>query len=74
MCGLILFFIILLCFMYDNASLRFLLEFREFLTKVFPEKWIGRGGPTVWSARSSDLISLYYYLWGRVYCLCFRSQ
>jgi hypothetical protein len=30
--------------MNDSAALRFLLEFGEFLTKVFPEKWMGQGG------------------------------
>jgi hypothetical protein len=35
---------------------------RAFLNKVFPELWIGRGGPTAWIAGCPDLNPLYYYL------------
>jgi hypothetical protein len=28
---------------------------------LFPEKWIGRGGPTAWPVRASD-----FYLWARL--------
>jgi len=32
-----------------------------------PEKWIGQGGPTEWSAPSPDLNLLDFYLWGHLH-------
>ncbi|KAJ8880138.1 hypothetical protein PR048_016601 [Dryococelus australis] len=29
---------------------------------VFPSRWIGRGGPVAWPARSPDLNTLNFYL------------
>ena len=52
-----------LWFMYDGAAPHFLLAVGEFLNKVFPEQWIGRGGPTAWSAPYPDLIPLHFHLW-----------
>lgn len=52
-----------LWFMHDGAPPHFLLAFREFLNNLFPERWMGRGGPTAWSAPSSDLNPLHFYLW-----------
>jgi hypothetical protein len=50
----------------SGAPPHFLVAVRAFLNKVFPEQWIGRGGPTAWPARCSDLNPLYYYLWERL--------
>ena len=33
-------------FMHDDAPQYFLLTVWEFLNKLFPEQWIGQGGPT----------------------------
>jgi len=33
---------------------------------MFPNKWIDRGGPVLFPARSPDLTCLDFYLWGRV--------
>jgi hypothetical protein len=44
----------------------FLSAFWEFSNKVFPEQWIGKGGPTAWPAPYSDLISLQFCLWGHI--------
>jgi hypothetical protein len=73
--GLYYFFIIIVCFMYDSVWLRFVLEFREFLTNVFAEKWTGRVGPTtacsfLWF-KFPILLSLGTC---RIYCLCFTNQ
>ena len=35
-----------LWFMHDGVPPLFLLAFREFLNNLFPERWMGRGGPT----------------------------
>ena len=46
----------------SGAPPHFLVAVRAFLNKVFPEQWVGRGGPTAWPARCPDLHPLYYYL------------
>ena len=38
----------------DSAGPHFLPAFWEFSNKVFPEQWIGKGGPTAWPAPYSD--------------------
>jgi hypothetical protein len=44
----------------------FLPAVREFLSSVFPALCVGRGGPTAWPARSSDLNPLDFYLWAHL--------
>ena len=44
----------------------FLPAVREFLNSVFPALCVGRGGPTAWPARSSDLNPLDFYLWAHL--------
>ena len=39
---------------------------RVILHQRFPNKWIGRQGPTQWPARSPDLNPLDFYLWGHL--------
>ena len=34
------------------------------LTKTFGNRWIGRGGPVNWPARSLDLSPLDFFVWG----------
>ena len=48
---------------------------KKFWSTVFPEQWIGRGGPTAWSARSLDLNRLHFFLskTSEVWSLCCRS-
>jgi len=50
----------------DSAAPHFLPAFCEFSNKVFPEQWIGKGGPIAWPAPYSDLISLQFCLWGHI--------
>ena len=51
---------------------------RAHLDEVVLNRWIGRGGPTSWPARSPDLTPLDFFLWGaikeRVYCTKVRSR
>ena len=49
--------------MYDGAPPHFHLAVREFLNSVFPEHWVGRGGPTAWPASSLALSPLHFYMW-----------
>jgi hypothetical protein len=53
-------------FMHDGAPPHFLCVFRQHLNQTFGEQWIGRGGPVSWPARSPDLNSLDFWLWGRL--------
>jgi hypothetical protein len=36
------------------------------LYATFPNRWIGRNGPTPWPSRSPDINPLYFFLWGYV--------
>ncbi|GBN74072.1 hypothetical protein AVEN_168703-1 [Araneus ventricosus] len=36
-------------------------------------RWIGRGGPTHWTARSPDLSCLDFFLWGHLKSLVYES-
>ena len=39
---------------------------RQFLDAAFPNRWIGRDGPTPWPPRSPDITPLDFFLWGYV--------
>jgi len=51
-------------FQHDGAPPLFSREVRNFLKYRFPGRWIGRGGPYNWPARSPELSPLDYYVWG----------
>ena len=53
-------------FMHDGAPAHFSRAVREYLNGRFREKWIGRGGPIQWPARSPDLNPLDFFLWGHL--------
>jgi len=36
------------------------------LDAAFPNRWIGRDGPTPWPPRSPDITPLNFFLWGYV--------
>lgn len=56
-------------FQHDGAPPHFGRRVAEFLNENFPERWIGRGGPVPWPARSPDLSPLDFFLWG-----CLKSR
>ena len=37
-----------------------------FLDATFPNRWIGRDGPTPWPPRSPDITPLDFFVWGYV--------
>ena len=39
----------------DSAPPHFALPVSEYLNRTFPNRWIGRGLPRLWAARSPDL-------------------
>jgi len=38
-------------------------DVRRFLDPTFPNRWIGRDGPTLWPPRSPDITPLDFFLW-----------
>lgn len=55
-----------LIFQHDGAPAHFSRQAREILNARYPDKWMGRGGPIIWPARSPDLNVLDYFVWGHV--------
>ena len=50
-------------FQHNGAPLHSSREVRNFLNYRFPGRWIGRGGPHHWPARSPDLSPMDYCVW-----------
>lgn len=42
-------------FQHDGAPAHFSVVLREYTNTNYGDRWIGRGGPVVWPARSPDL-------------------
>lgn len=53
-------------YQHDGCPAHFSLSVREWLNRQYPNKWIGRGGPIPWPARSPDLTPVDYYVWGQM--------
>jgi hypothetical protein len=53
-----------LIFQQDGAPPHYHNSVTGFLNETFPNRLIGRGGPTTWPPRSSDLTSMDFFLWG----------
>ena len=53
-------------FQQDGAPPHWSLLVRDFLDRTFPQRWIGRDGPTKWPPRSPDITPLDFFLWGYV--------
>lgn len=53
-------------FQHDGAPTHNSRVVREFLDEMFPDSWIGRGGPVRWPPRSPDLTPLDFFLWGHI--------
>ena len=50
----------------DGAAPHYAKKVREWLDAQFAGRWIGRGGPIGWPARSPDLTPCDFFLWGYV--------
>lgn len=48
----------------DGAPCHYASIVRQYLNERFRDKWIGRGGPIAWPARSPDLNPIDFFLWG----------
>ena len=60
-------------FQQDGAPPDYSLEFRQYLDRKVPGRWMGRGAPIDWPARSPDLTPCDYFLWGHVKDLVYRE-
>ena len=53
-------------FQQDGSPVHWARIVRQSLNQTFPERWIGRDGPTAWPARSPDITPLDFFFWGYV--------
>lgn len=60
-------------FMHDGAPPYYAASVREYLRHNFGNKWIGRGGPIPWPARSPDLNPLDFFFWGHLKTLVYST-
>lgn len=60
-------------FMHDGAPPHFSLIVRGHLNRVYPNRWIGRGGAVPWPPRSPDLNPLDFFLWGHLKSLVYAT-
>ena len=50
-------------FQQDGAPPHWGSHVRRFLDATFPNRWIGRDGPTPWPPRSPDITPFDFFLW-----------
>ena len=53
-----------LFFQPDGSPVHYANSVKAWLSEKFPDRWIGRGGPVEWPARSPDLTPPDFFLWG----------
>jgi len=53
-------------FMQDGAPPHYSLQVRNYLNRVFPHRWIGRGSEFPWPSRSPDLNPLDFSIWSQM--------
>ena len=58
---------------HDGAPAHFDRNVRNHLNVTYPNRWIGRGVPVPWPARSPDLTPLDYFLWGSMKALVYAT-
>jgi len=60
-------------FQHDGAPPHYTRCVREYLNEYFPNRWLGRGGPTAWPTSSPDFTPL-DYLWGHMKTLVYETN
>lgn len=63
-----------LYYQHDGCPAHFERAVRGHLDNVFGDRWIGRGGPVPWPARSPDLTPLDFYLWSELKRLVYTEE
>lgn len=61
-------------FQHDGCPAHFCTTVRQWLNTNFQNRWIGRGGPIPWPARSPDLTPMDYYVWGHMKSLVYDES
>ena len=56
----------LVVFQQDGALPHFAHIVCNYLNETFPGRWIGRGSPRFWAARSRDLTPLDFFAWDHI--------
>jgi hypothetical protein len=60
-------------YMHDGPSAHFSRAVRDVLSISYHGRWIGRGGPTAWPPRPTDLNPLDFSLWGHLKALVYAA-
>lgn len=61
-------------FQHDGYPAHYRITVRQLLNVLFPNRWIGRGGPIPWPARSPDLTPLDFYVWGHMQNIVYSEE
>lgn len=61
-------------FQHDGCPAHFRITVRNWLNEQYPNRWIGRGGPIPWPARSPDLTPMDFFVWGRMKTLVYYDE
>lgn len=61
-------------FQQDGAPCHTSTVVKNWLDKVFPGSWIGKGGPVNWSPRSPDLSPLDFFIWPYLKSVVYASD
>jgi hypothetical protein len=59
--------------MHDGVTAYWSRAVWNVLCNTYHDRWIGRGGPTVWPPHSPDLNPLDFYLWGHLETLVYAA-
>ena len=61
-------------YQHDGAPPHVSAAVRNHLNDAHPGRWMGRGGPINWPARSPDLTPLDFFLWGHLKTVVYAQQ
>lgn len=60
-------------YQHDGCPAHYRRGVRDWLNENYPNKWIGRGGPLPWPARSPDLTPMDFYVWGHMKSIVYQD-
>jgi len=60
-------------FQQDGCPAHYARQVRTYLDEIYPNRWIGRRGPIEWPARSPDLASNDFFLWGYLKSVVYKT-
>lgn len=61
-------------YQHDGCPAHYRRTIRELMDQWFPNRWIGRGGPIPWPARSPDITPLDFHVWGHMKELVYVTE